>query len=162
MGNGNRRRNAKYGNVRKGAALDLGPTVFASGWERDVARFLNLLVHWGVLEGWEYEPQTFTFQGLGYKRGPFTYRPDFVVRFSNESDKAQLRLALQDIGFESTDEGRVAYLEVKGQETGNDRSKWRRFRKHVGYPLEVFKRDEMLKIQEMFSQYIPEWESRVR
>jgi hypothetical protein len=160
MGNGKRRRNAKYGNVRRGAALDLGRTVFASGWERDVARFLNLLITWKIIEGWEYEPGTFSFQGLGYKRGPFTYRPDFAVKY-NQRMRKDIRELLGTI-FEEVAPGQTVYLEVKGQETGNDRSKWRRFRKHVGYPLEVVKRDKMLKIQEGFKPYIPEWESRVR
>lgn len=160
MGNSKRRRNAKYGNVRRASAPDLGTTVFASGWERDVARWLNLLVAWKVLEGWEYEPQTFTFQGLGYKRGPFTYRPDFVLRYTDRI-RPDVREVLEDI-LEEIHPGRTAYLEVKGQETGNDRSKWRRFRKHVGEPLEVVKRDKLIKIQAGFSDLIPHWESRVR
>jgi hypothetical protein len=160
MGNGNKRRNAKYGNVRKGAAPDLGPTVYASGWERDIARFLNLLVTRGVIDGWEYEPATFTFQGLGYKRGPFTYRPDFVLRWTNTTKKKISQL-LPECGLHPIP-GEVAYLEVKGQERGSDRSKWRRFRKHIGYPLDIVKRDEMKVIQDLFSSQIPNWESRVR
>lgn len=160
MGNGKQRRNAKYGNVRKGAAPDLGPTVYASGWERDFARFLNLLVVRGVIDGWEYEPETFTFQGLGYKRGPFTYRPDFVLRWTNTSKKKVAQL-LPECGLNPLP-GEVAYVEVKGQERGSDRSKWRRFRNHVGYPLDIVKRDEMKVIQDLFSKQIPNWESRVR
>ena len=146
--------------VRRGSVPDLGPTVFASGWERDFARFLNLLTAWKVIEDWEYEPQTFTFQGLGYKRGPFTYRPDFVVRYKGRIRK-DVRELLEEI-FEEVKPGETVYIEVKGQETGNDRSKWRRFRKHVTDNLEVVKRDKMMKIQAGFAPVIPNWESSIR
>lgn len=134
---------------------------FNSGWERDIARFLNLLIEWGVVEGWEYEPEEFSFTGNGYKRGPFIYKPDFCLRYTYTADREVLD-ALKDIGFEHAERGLLVFWEVKGQETGKDRSKWRRFKAHVGYPLEIIKRDKLFLIQAGFRPLIPEWESNVR
>lgn len=102
---------------------------------------------------------TFSFQSLGYKRGPFTYRPDFAVRFQVNVEP-KIKKVLDEI-FEEVRPGRTVFWEVKGQETGNDRSKWRRFRKHTGYPLEVIKRDKMLLIQRLFGFNIKYWESNI-
>jgi hypothetical protein len=145
-----------------GYALDCADdNYYASGWERDTARFLKYLTNKGVLTGWEYEPETFLFTGNGYKRGPWAYKPDFAVRFSLDAPKAYLKL-LQDMGFEHAQPGLLVFWEVKGQETGSDRSKWRRFRSHVGYPLEIVAREKMLMIQTGFKPLIPEWESHIR
>lgn len=148
----------RYANVRKGYAEDLHDgNYYASGWERDFARFLNFLQAHGVVAGWEYEPYEFTFQGMGYKRGPFTYRPDFILRFSPsipDKTKKQLSRIFSHIADDA-----LIYVEVKGQETGKDRNKWRRFRKHYGAPLEIVKRDKMLLIQSTFA--VPGWESYV-
>lgn len=152
-------RPGKYANVRKGYAEDLADgNYYSSGWERDTARFLNFLQQRGIIEGWVYEPQEFSFQGLGYKRGPFTYLPDFIVRYCNKIRKRELDLV--SAIFDEVHPGRNVFWEVKGQETGKDRNKWRRFRKHVGYPLEIVKRDKMLKMQEL-QAFVPEWESKV-
>lgn len=150
----------KYGNVKRGKAVDLSDgNYYLSGWERDAARFLNLLVEWNVLEGWEYEPCAFSFQGLGYKRGPFTYVPDFVVKVREDVDPEVQEVVSSIFPIIP---GEVAYVEVKGQETGKDRSKWRRWHKHVQQPLYVIDRFKMKILQEAFSKYIRHWESRVR
>ena len=156
------RRNARYGNVKRGYALDLADGhYYASGWERDVARLLHYLEVRGVIEGWEYEPETFLFTGNGYKRGPWSYKPDFALRFSAGADRRYVKL-LQDIGFEHVNPGVLVFWEVKGQETGSDRSKWRRFRSHVGYPLEIVERNKMMMLQQLFKPIIKEWESHIR
>jgi hypothetical protein len=155
-------RNARYGNVKRGYALDLADDIYyASGWERDVARFLEYLKTHNVIEGWEYEPETFLFTGNGYKRGPWAYKPDFCLRFRYDANKRLLCL-LRDIGFEHTDPGVLVFWEVKGQEKGSDRSKWRRFRSHVGYPLEIVEREKMRLIEAGFKPLIPRWESHIR
>lgn len=155
-------RNARYGNVKRGRAIELADSpYFNSGWERDIARFLNLLMEWGVVEGWEYEPEEFLFTGNGYKRGPWSYKPDFCLKFSSKANKKVLK-TLKDIGFEHAERGLTVWWEVKGQETGKDRSKWRRFRIHVGAPLEIIKRDKLLLIQTGFRPLIKTWESNVR
>ncbi len=151
--------NAKYGNVKRGPALDLADgNFYASGWERDVARFLNLLVTMNVIEGWAYEPQDFSFQGQGYRNGVMSYRPDFVLRFRRRIPRSAKK-ALD--GILEVLPGQTVYVEVKGQETSRDRTKWKRFRA-LGYNLEVIKRAKMYRIQELFSPLIPNWESKVR
>jgi hypothetical protein len=154
-------RNSRYGNIKRGKRLDLGDTFFHSGWEADIARLFNLLVNWGVLEGYEYEPETFLFTGNGYKRGPWSYLPDFCIRFRHDANR-QVLLLLRDIGFEHLEPGVLIFVEVKGQEKGSDRSKWKRFRAHVGYPLEIIKRDKMKLLEATFKPWIPEWESHIR
>lgn len=146
----------KYGNVKKGEAIDLADgNYYMSGWERDFARFLNYLMDVGLVEGWEYEPQRFNFIGF-YNSNPLFYVPDFVVRFTHATEVNKLSIFLPDATTGST-----LYIEVKGQETGRDRNKWKRFRKVTGNKLNVVKRDEMKDIQERFSDIIPNWESRV-
>lgn len=148
----------RYSNVKKGYAEDLADgNYYHSGWERDFARFLVVLQECGVIDYWGYEVQEFTFQGLGYKRGPFTYKPDFAVKFSKHINAKNKRL-LRHI-FSHMKENALIFIEVKGQETGKDRSKWKRFAKHVEQPLEIVKRDKMIIIQEQFD--IPGWESHV-
>lgn len=151
----------RYINVKRGRAVDLSDdNYYMSGWERDIARFLNLLMVWDVVTGWEYEPEEFNFQGLGYKRGPFVYRPDFALRY-NLNMKRQHKKLLEQI-FTQVHPGRLVYWEVKGQETGKDRSKWRRFKSHVGYPLEIIARDKMKLLEAGFKPFIPHWESHIR
>lgn len=155
-------KNARYGNVKRGKAVDLVESpFFNSGWERDVARLLTLFEQWNVIEGWEYEPEEFLFTGNGYKRGPWSYKPDFCLRFRHDANREVLKL-LHKIGFEHTSPGVLVFWEVKGQELGRDRSKWKRFRAHIGYPLEIIKRDEMYLLEATFKPYIPEWESHIR
>lgn len=147
----------QYSNIRKGYAEDLADdNYYKSGWERDTARFLTFLLHKNIIEGFAYEPQEFSFQNLGYKRGPFGYLPDFALRYRKTIKKKDLdilRCILDEIH-----PGRTVFLEVKGRETGRDRNKWKRFRKHTEYPLEIVKRDKLIKMQDLG---IPGWESRV-
>jgi hypothetical protein len=149
----------RYSNVRKGYAEDLHDgNFYKSGWERSFARFLTFLQNNGVIEGYEYEPFTFSFQGMGYARGPFTYCPDFIMRF-NPKLSHKKRKQLEPV-FGTVEPGSLVYVEVKGQETGKDRNKWRRFRKHINEPLIIIKRDEMLEIQNRFP--VVNWESYIR
>ncbi len=148
----------RYARVKKGYAEDLHDgNFYCSGWERDFARFLVFLQAHNIIDGWEYEPYEFSFQGLGYSRGPFVYKPDFILRFATKISKAKLK-QLQPV-FGDITPGALTYVEVKGQETGKDRNKWRRFRKHVQEPLAIVKRDEMKLIQEKFP--VMNWESHV-
>lgn len=150
----------RYTGVKRGWADDLADgNYYQSGWERDFARFLNLLQAHGVVEGWQYEPMEFSFQGLGYKRGPFTYKPDFAVRFSENGHLKLKQDNLSDI-LEIVP-GKTVFFEVKGQETGRDRNKWRRFRKHTDYELQVIDRQKMINIQARFRLLMPEWESNI-
>ena len=148
----------RYANVKKGYAEDLHDgNFYKSGWERDFARFLLFLMEHNVVDGYEYEPYTFSFQGLGYARGPFTYSPDFILKFSKKIPKKKMN-QIKPI-FGEINPGQLMYVEVKGQETGKDRNKWRRFRKHIDEPLAIVKRKEMMEIQRKFP--VQNWESHV-
>lgn len=152
--------NRQYANVKPGKAEDLSyGHNYRSGWERDFARVLEFLQNWGVVEGWDYEPQRFDFQGLGYKLGPFVYTPDFVVKFNDYIDQKKIEYIRDILPVERS---QTVYIEVKGQEKGKDRNKWRRFRKHTGNTLWIIKKEEMFLLQTKFKQQIPFWESNVR
>lgn len=146
----------RYANVRKGEAIDLADgNYYMSGWERDFARFLTYLKDLNIVEGWEYEPQRFNFIGY-YNSNPLFYIPDFVVKFSASKLTTSLEPLLPDVS-----PGTLMYVEVKGQETGRDRNKWKRFRKVTGNKLNVVKRNEMKFIQDRFSDLMPNWESNI-
>ena len=55
-----------------GRREDLGETWFRSSWEANYARYLNLLARMKIVERWEYEPETFWFDGV--KRGAVSYK----------------------------------------------------------------------------------------
>ncbi len=146
-------KHAKYAHVRRGFRKDLGISV-NSGWEADFARFLNLLQANDYITGWEYEPQKFLFTEYGYKRGPWVYTPDFVVEFP-----AGKTITLSEDTYGANGRPKRIWFEVKGQEKSSDRSKWKRFEKHVGDELHVIRRDHIIDIRERFSDLIPHWES---
>jgi len=87
---------------------DLGFFV-RSGWEANYARYLNLLLSLDLIEGWQYESETFVF--YGEDDGAIAYTPDFSVL--------------------GTD-GDVVYHEVKGWM--NEASKERLQRMEKYYP----------------------------
>lgn len=125
-----------YANIKRGRAPDLGDTYFRSSWERNYARILKLLKATGIIEDWAYEPQKFLFTDFGYKRGPWVYTPDFAVLVN----------------------GVTEFREIKGRETGSDRSKWSRFRKHTQYELKVIGKKEYRLLEATYAPRIPEWE----
>lgn len=66
-----------HGSWKSGSASDLGETHFRSSWERNYARYLNFLIKKGEIARWEFEKETFWFEGI--KRGCVSYKPDFKV-----------------------------------------------------------------------------------
>lgn len=98
-----------YSRSRGGKRDDLGGMYFRSAWEANYARYLNWLMDQDDIKGWEYEADTFVFEG--YTRGAMTYRPDFKV---TEKD------------------GRIVYHEVKGWMDGPSKTRLKRMAKH--YP----------------------------
>lgn len=86
---------------------DIGRYV-RSRWEANYCRYLNHLQSEGKVSRWDYEPTTFTFPET---RGARSYLPDFLVIYPDGSE---------------------VYVEVKGYEKPEDRTKWRRLKKH--YP----------------------------
>ena len=124
-----------YSRCRRGVRADLGFFV-RSRWEANYARYLNWLKARGDIASWEYEPQTFRFDGV--TRGPYTYLPDFkVVELS----------------------GKVVFHEVKGWMDPASRNRLKRFAKF--YPdvlLIVVDKKAYRQIESKLSTIIPHWE----
>lgn len=78
---------------------------FRSRWEANYARYLQWLKDIGHIREWEYEPQTFWFEGI--KRGARSYLPDFRV---------------------TENSGSVTYHEVKGWMDDRSRTCLKRMR----------------------------------
>lgn len=80
---------------------------FRSKWEINFANYLHWLKMNGNIIDWEYEPETFWFEGI--KRGTNSYLPDFKV---TEKD------------------GKSWWVEVKGYMDRKSATKIKRFRKY--------------------------------
>jgi len=85
---------------------------FRSMWESNYARWLDMQLKCGMIQGWEHEPATFWFEDI--KRGVRSYLPDFRV---------------------TNNHGLATYHEVKGYYDAKSKTKIKRFRKY--YPEET-------------------------
>lgn len=125
-----------YSRTKKGIRPDLG-IYFRSSWEANYARYLNLLRKMRIVADWDYEAETFWFDGI--KRGTLSYKPDFRVIYRNDPIPE--------------------YIEIKGWVTNKDRTKWARMRKyHPAIKLTVIGQKEYKALEEKWSASIPEWE----
>lgn len=84
---------------------------FKSGWEKSYALFLEWSITHGDVASWDYEPQTFWFEGI--KRGVVSYKPDFKVTLKN---------------------GNSHWIEIKGYMDSKSKTKIKRFAKY--FPAE--------------------------
>ena len=73
----NRFSQKQYSRANSGKREDLGGLYVRSTWEANYARYLNFLKDKGKIWKWEYEADTFMFDGI--KRGCRFYTPDFKV-----------------------------------------------------------------------------------
>jgi len=76
-----------------------------SSWEIRYAALLSFYEQQKIIKNWEYEPDTFWFDGI--KRGVRSYKPDFKI-FKND--------------------GTIEYHEVKGRMDAKSRTKLNRMR----------------------------------
>lgn len=126
-----------YTRAKGGRRADLGKTWFRSSWEANYARYLNLLMRLGVVEKWEFEPETFWFEGVA--RGTMSYLPDFRVKYKGDPTPE--------------------YVELKGWVQSKDHTKWKRMAKyHPHIKLIIIKAKEYYKIRDKWASSIPEWE----
>lgn len=124
-----------YSRCKRGFREDIGFFV-RSRWEANYARYLMWLKDRGEISSFEYEPTTFRFDGVS--RGPYTYKPDFLVV---EKD------------------GRRAYHEVKGWMDSASRSRLKRFAKfYPEHAMVVVDAKGYREIQKKLSTVIPGWE----
>lgn len=109
---------------------------FRSRWELRYALYLQLLKEKGDIKQWEHEPKVFHFMGV--KNGSVSYKPDFEVIHKN---------------------GSIEFIEVKGYETGKDRSKWKRMAKfHPEVKLRIVRKDFFSANNKALKCLIKEWE----
>ena len=137
---------------KAGKRADLDGLFVRSAMEADVARMFEFFrVKLLLVAEWEYEPKTFYFTEFGYKAGPWTYRPDFKVRWAN-AQRAGRGPAVQLNGGEE-------WFEVKGREVSGDKTKAKRMRKH--YPEIIITQIGSSDYRELCKRYaglIAHWE----
>lgn len=124
-----------YSRTKSGKRPDLNGQFFRSSWEANYARFLNLLVKQGVVEGWEYEPDTFVFDKI--KRGTRTYTPDFRVKKLD---------------------GGIYYVEVKGWMDKKSKTRLKRMAKY--YPAVDLQLVDAKRYRALAKEFawLPQWE----
>jgi len=120
-----------------GKRSDIGDIWFRSSWEANYARYLNLLMKMKLVDSWEFEPETFWFEGV--RRGTVSYRPDFRVVYRNNPIPE--------------------YVEIKGWMVAKDRTKWKRMAKyHPSIKLVIVAKKEYREIENRWSSALPNWE----
>lgn len=110
---------------------------FRSSWESNWARYLEWLRVHGEIQSWEFEPETFYFEGI--KRGTRFYTPDFRVVEKN---------------------GTVVYHEIKGFMDDVSATKLKRMKKyHPQIKVIVVGKDEYNGIKSTMKYIIKGWEN---
>ena len=126
-----------YSRCVAGYRDDVPDHYFRSSWEANYARYLNLLQKMGIVDAWEYEPETYWFDSI--KRGVMSYKPDFRVKYRNDPVPVT--------------------VEIKGWITPQDRTKWRRMAKyHPSVKLEIVAQKQYLAIKRKWASCISNWE----
>ena len=126
----------KHNRGNGGRRADLGNRYFRSSWEANWARYLNLLIKLGEIKAWEYESETFEFEGI--KRGGKFYTPDFKVTSSD---------------------GSIEFHEVKGYMDQRSATKLKRMKKyHPKVLLRLVDKKVYRDMAKMFSATLPNWE----
>ena len=124
-----------YSRTKGGKREDLDNCYFRSAWEANYARYLNFLIENNEIKGWEFEPETFWFEGV--KRGCRSYTPDFKI--VNNYDE-------------------VEWHEVKGWMDKKSKTKLKRMKKyHPNIQIIVIGEDEYKAISK-WKAMIPNWE----
>lgn len=124
-------------NARGGRRPDLDNRYFRSGWEANIARYLNFLVSHNEIHRWQYEPDTFWFEKI--KRGTRSYTPDFKIWDKEDADPY--------------------YWEVKGYMDKKSQTKLKRMAKY--YPsvtIELVDSTRYKAIKKTASSIIDNWE----
>lgn len=130
---------ANYSRCKSGNRKDLGGLFVRSSWEANYARYLNLLMKMGVVERWDYEPETFWFEGI--RRGTTCYRPDFRVKYKGDP--------------------KPEYIEIKGWIVAKDHVKWKRMKKyHPGIKLVIVRAKQYYALAKKWASAIPNWETQ--
>lgn len=106
-----------------------------SGWEANWGRYLDFLKTHGKITDWEYEPDTFYFEGI--KRGTNNYTPDFKVTYPD---------------------GSVIFHEVKGYMDPKSATKLKRMAKyHPQVVMEVIDKKRYSSVKKSVGSLIKGW-----
>lgn len=127
----------QYGNSKGGKRADLENRYFRSRWEANFARYLNWLIKVGYIAKWEYEPETFYFEGL--RHGTVSYTPDFKI------------YPVKDTPY---------FVEVKGYMDPKSKTKLVRMRKY--YPtvrVDLLDNKGYRALAKKYKSIIPNWET---
>lgn len=132
---GSTSRENKHQSIR--GEISLGGKTFymRSAWERNYARYLQLLKEVGEIKDWTYEPQRFDFPE---RRGNNSYLPDFLI---------------------TRPDGMHYWVEIKGYMSKGSRTKIKRFMKY--YPAEkllLLDKDQYRKLAKDLKKLVPGWE----
>lgn len=119
---------------KSGIRADLGIYV-RSSWEANVARYLKWLKANGSIKDWEYEPDTFWFEGI--KRGTRSYTPDFKI---TEND------------------GAIVYWEVKGWMDQKSKTQLKRMKKYHPHVRIIVIDSACYNDFKKWKRLIPHWE----
>lgn len=105
-----------------------------SRWEVNYAFYLEWLAKLGEVKTWDYEPETFWFEGI--RRGTTNYTPDFKV-------------VLKD--------GSVEFHEVKGWMDARSRTKIKRMKKYHPAVRLVVRDAAWFKSHKALKKQVPGW-----
>jgi len=120
---------------RGGFREDIGIYV-RSSWEHNYALYLNFLMSQRKIKSWEYEPDTFEFEGI--KRGCRFYTPDFKVVHPD---------------------GRVEYHEIKGYMDKRSATKLKRMAKyHPDVVVKIIDESVYGDLARIFRNVLSGWE----
>ncbi len=118
---------------------DLG-IYLRSTWEANYARYLDVLLKAREIRSWEYEAETFEFNGI--KRGNRFYTPDFKV-----------------VNWD----GSIEYHEVKGWMDPRSATKLKRMAHfYPGIKIVLIDQKQMLSIRRTAGNLIPKWEKGIK
>jgi endogenous inhibitor of DNA gyrase (YacG/DUF329 family) len=125
-----------YSRCPKGWLEIGGKRIFCkSTWEAKYARYLDWLIGLEEIAGWQYEPQTFWFEGI--KRGVRSYLPDFKVVHNNGSHE---------------------WHEVKGWMDAKSKTKIKRMKKyHPSETVRIIDGTWFKSMSSKLSGLVPEW-----
>jgi hypothetical protein len=106
-----------------------------SNWEKRYALYLDFMKKHKHVTDWEYEPDTFWFDGI--KRGTNNYKPDFKVLFPS---------------------GNYEYFEVKGFMDSKSKTKIKRMAKyHPNILLKVIDKTWFTNNGKILKKVIKDW-----
>jgi len=125
-----------FGNSYGGKRADLNNRYFRSRWEANYARYLNVLIKQKAVTKWEYEAETFRFNGIN--KGTMSYLPDFKVWYKD---------------------GTIKFIEIKGYMNQKSATQLKRMKKYFPtVKVELVDSKKYRLLNRQLKNIIPNWE----